>query len=83
MDDKHPDQGAQHEGQNPDTERTVAGAPPTGDQRVDDALAGLGRLHGKPADEHVAVLEEIHGQLRDVLGEVAETPENSEGHEQR
>jgi hypothetical protein len=83
MDDKHPDQGAPDEGQDHYPERSVAGAPPTGDQRVDDAVAGLSRLHGRPADEHVAVLEEIHGQLRDILGEVAETPETSEGHEQR
>ena len=60
-----------------------AGPPPTGDERVDAALAGLSRLHGRPADEHVAVLEEVHGQLRDILGELAETPEASEGHEQR
>jgi hypothetical protein len=80
MDEKHPDQG---EGQNPYPERTVAEAPPTGDERVDGALAGLSRLPGRPTEEHVAVLEEVHGQLRDILGELAETPESAEGHEQR
>jgi hypothetical protein len=116
MNDKHPDQGAQDQGQNHYSERTVAGAPPTGDdaasgppptgddaasgppptgddaasgppptgdERVDDALAGLSRLRGRPADEHVAVLEEVHGQLRDILGELAEAPEPPEGHEHR
>ncbi len=35
-------------------------------------MAGLSRLAGAPADEHVAVLEEVHGRLRDILGEVNE-----------
>jgi hypothetical protein len=48
------------------------GTPPTGDGRVDGALAGLSRLPGLPADEHVVVLEEVHGQLRDILGELSE-----------
>jgi len=46
--------------------------PPTGDARVDDAVAGLSRLPGLPADEHVTVLEKVHGQLRDILGELSE-----------
>jgi hypothetical protein len=46
--------------------------PPTGDDRVDQAVAGLGRLAGAPAEEHVAVLEEVHGRLRDILGELNE-----------
>jgi hypothetical protein len=45
---------------------------PTGDDRVDDAVAGLSRLPGRPVDEHVAVLEEVHGRLRDILGELNE-----------
>jgi hypothetical protein len=71
MDNEHPDHG---EGQNLDTERPGADPAPTGDARVDDAVAGLNRLQGRPADEHVAVLEEVHGQLRDILGELDETP---------
>ena len=35
-------------------------------------MAGLARLAGRPADEHVAVLEEVHGRLRDILGELDE-----------
>jgi hypothetical protein len=46
--------------------------PPTGDDRVDAAVAGLSRLRGLPVDEHVAVLEEAYGRLRDVLGELDE-----------
>jgi hypothetical protein len=53
-------------------EPPLAGPPPTGDDRVDAALAGLSRLAGAPAEEHVAVLEEAHGRLRDILGEVNE-----------
>jgi len=52
--------------------RSAAGLPPTGDDRVDAAVGGLGRLAGRPVDEHVAVLEEVHGRLRDVLGELNE-----------
>jgi hypothetical protein len=48
--------------------------PPTGDERVDVAIAGLSRLPGRSADEHVAVLEEVHGRLRDILGELNEGP---------
>jgi hypothetical protein len=75
----------EYEGQDPYAERARARAPvtaesqspeadlpPTGDDRVDAAVAGLSRLRGTPADEHVAVLEEVHGQLRDILGEVNE-----------
>jgi len=46
--------------------------PPTGDDRVDQAVAGMRRLAGAPAEEHVAVLEEVHGRLRDILGELNE-----------
>ena len=49
---------------------SAGGLPATGDDRVDAALAGLSRLPGRPADEHVAVLEEVHGRLRDILGEL-------------
>ena len=75
MDDKHPDQGETDKDQNLDAERSVAEPVPTGDARVDEAVTALNRLKGRPADEHVAVLEEVHGQLRDILGELDETPE--------
>ena len=85
MDEEYPAQGIEGQGQDLDTERSGPGAPadgdaprrpaqlpPTGDDRVDQALAGLGRLAGAQAEEHVAVLEEVHGRLRDILGEVNE-----------
>ena len=65
MTDEHPD-----ENQNLDAERIVAEAPATGDARVDDAVAALSRLAGRPAEEHVAVLEQAHGRLRDILDDV-------------
>ena len=62
------------EEQNLDAERAVAEAPVTGDARVDDAIAGLSRLPGQPAEEHVAILEEAYGRLRDLLEDLG--PEN-------
>jgi hypothetical protein len=79
MSDEYPEQVTHSEGQDLYSERTAAGAPPTGDARVDQAVAGLNRLAGTPADEHVAILEEVHGQLRDILGELDETPESPQG----
>jgi len=88
MNEEYPDQGIEGQSQDLDTERSRAAVtpnggelrsaaeptlgPPTGDDRVDAALAGLNRLAGAPAEEHVAVLEEVHGRLRDILGEVNE-----------
>jgi hypothetical protein len=85
MNEEYPDQGIEGQDQDLDAERTRAAAmpdggelsraaepPPTGDDRVDAAMAGLNRLAGAPAEEHVAVLEEVHGRLRDILGEVNE-----------
>ena len=64
----------EEENQELSSERTVAQAPATGDARVDDAVAQLSQLQGRPASEHVAVLEEVHGRLRDILDELAESP---------
>jgi hypothetical protein len=88
MDEEYPDQGSEGQGQDLEAERGWPAAasdggeprpaaepalrPPTGDDRVDSAVAGLSRLAGAPAEEHVAVLEEVHGRLRDILGEVNE-----------
>jgi len=58
------------EEQNLEAERAVAEAPVTGDARVDDAIAGLSRLPGRPAEEHVAILEEAYGRLRDILDDL-------------
>ncbi len=88
MDEEYPDQIIEGHGQNIEAERAWPApapnggeprpaaeptpVPPTGDDRVDAAVAGLSRLAGAPADDHVAVLEEVHGRLRDILGEVSE-----------
>jgi hypothetical protein len=88
MNEEYPDQGVEGQSQDLDAERSQAAAtpdsgelrpaaeptlgPPTGDDRVDAAVARLNRLAGAPAEEHVAVLEEVHGRLRDILGEVNE-----------
>jgi hypothetical protein len=47
-----------------------SGHPATGESRVDAALAGLGQLAGLPVAEHPAVFEQVHRQLREVLGEL-------------
>ena len=66
---------AGQENQNLDAERAIEQAPQTSDARVDEAVAGLSRLRGRPVEEHVAVLEEVHGRLRDILDDLG--PEQS------
>jgi hypothetical protein len=62
----------EYEGQKIYAERSQVSLPSTGDARVDAAVAVLSHLTGTSADEHVAVLEEVHGQLRDILGELSD-----------
>lgn len=52
-----------------DTERVRPALDPTGDPRVDAAIAGLAALDDVDLAERPAVLEEIHGRLREILGE--------------
>jgi hypothetical protein len=66
----------QEEDQDIYPERAVAPAPATGDTRVDAAVAQLSRLKDQEPGEHVAVLEEVHGRLRDILDELSERPES-------
>jgi hypothetical protein len=40
----------------------------TGDDRVDQAVAGLEALADLPLDEHPAALEAVHDQLKEILG---------------
>jgi hypothetical protein len=42
--------------------------PQTGDPRVDQALARLADLRGRPVDEHPAVFEQVHEGLTAALG---------------
>ena len=72
MNEEYRDQGAEDESQNPSSERPVVSPTRTGDDRVDAAVAGLSLLPGLPAEEHVTVLEEVHGRRRDILGELSE-----------
>ncbi len=55
-----------------DTERTGPARDSTGDSRVDEAISRLARLHETPLDEHPPVLEAVHDQLREILGELGD-----------
>jgi hypothetical protein len=55
-----------------DTERPGQFPAPTGDTRVDQAIAGLAELGERPLDEHPQVLEAAHDRLREILGELGE-----------
>jgi hypothetical protein len=44
--------------------------PATGEPRVDAALARLDELAGRPVAEHLAIFEDVHRRLSDVLGEL-------------
>ena len=50
---------------------SLAGLNSTGDPRVDEAVAQLGRLDDAPLAEHPAILGEVHDRLREVLGELS------------
>lgn len=47
-------------------------APATGDSRVDEAVAALATLGGRPLDEHPPAFEAVHDTLRGLLGELGE-----------
>ena len=49
----------------------LAGLNGTGDSRVDEAVAQLGRLDDAPLGEHPAILGQVHDRLREVLGELS------------
>jgi hypothetical protein len=51
----------------------------TGEERVDQAVAGLDQLAGLPPDEHVAVFEDTHARLRQVLSELDSGPADAAG----
>ncbi|WP_242911198.1 hypothetical protein [Actinomadura terrae] len=56
-------------------EPEVAAAPPpepTGDPRVDAALARLGDLPGRPVPEHVEIFEDVHQRLQELLADADE-----------
>lgn len=53
----------------PAPERRPVGPPPepTGDPRVDTALARLAELGGAPVAEHVEIFEDVHQRLQELL----------------
>ena len=55
-----------------DSERTRVTLTPTGDPRVDEAIAGLSDLDQIDLDDRPAVLEEVHDRLREILGELGD-----------
>jgi hypothetical protein len=55
-----------------DSERTRVTVTPTGDHRVDQAIAGLSDLGQIDLDGRPAVLEEVHDRLREILGELGD-----------
>ena len=50
---------------------SLAGLNGTGDARVDEAVAQLGRLDDAPLEQHPAILGQVHDRLREVLGELS------------
>jgi hypothetical protein len=62
------------ENQNNDAERVVVRAQATGEPRVDEVIGRLDGLADLPVEDHVEVFERVHDQLREVLGELGETP---------
>jgi hypothetical protein len=55
-----------------DAERPLIPLAPTGDSRVDQAVAGLAALPDMPLEQHPSVLGEVHDRLREILGELGE-----------
>lgn len=45
---------------------------PTGDPRVDAALARLAELGGRPVPAHVEVFEDVHQRLQEILAAAGE-----------
>lgn len=45
---------------------------PTGDPRVDAAVARLAELGGRPVPEHVEIFEDVHQRLQELLAAAGE-----------
>jgi hypothetical protein len=50
--------------------RPAPARPSTGDARVDEAVARLDDLAGRPVAEHPAVFEYVHERLTEALGDL-------------
>jgi len=55
-----------------DTERVRLALTPTGDPRVDAAIAGLAGLGDLDLADRPAVLRDTHDRLREILGELGD-----------
>jgi hypothetical protein len=55
-----------------DSERDRPALAPTGDPRVDAAIAGLASLEDVDLAGRPAVLEGVHDRLREILGELGD-----------
>lgn len=55
-----------------ESERPLLTSVPTGDPRVDAAIAGLGALADTDLAGRPAVLQEVHDRLREILGELGD-----------
>lgn len=55
-----------------DPERQLLSPVPTGDPRVDAAIAGLSALADTDLADRPAVFEEVHDRLREILGELGD-----------
>ena len=64
--------GAEGKEKHMDSERTRVTLVPTGDPRVDQAIAGLSDLDQIDLDDRPAVLEVVHDRLREILGELGD-----------
>jgi hypothetical protein len=60
-------------------EQAVPEQAVTGDARVDEALAELADLGGRPVDEHPAVFERVHRGLTEALGALDSSAEDLSG----
>jgi hypothetical protein len=55
-----------------DSQQAVPAPEPASDPRVDEVVAGLRALDGLDLAEHPAILQEVHGRLREILGELGD-----------
>jgi hypothetical protein len=51
----------------------------SGDPRVDEAVARLGRLDDLPLDEHVVLYEDLHDELGRVLSDLSAEQDGAAG----
>lgn len=64
-------------------ERTGPTLDPTGDPRVDEAIAGLCALGETDLDERPVVLEAVHDRLREILGQRGDASPGEPGRGER